>query len=78
MKKLKQLVRNVIDPERDLGHVDRQHNKQHLQQQQQPQQQQQGGSDGGDGGGGSTVLEKQNRTEGEKGEAEEEGCMSCD
>lgn len=25
VKKLKQLVRNVIDPDRDLGHVDRNH-----------------------------------------------------
>ena len=25
MKKLKQLVRNVVDPSRDLGHVDRSH-----------------------------------------------------
>lgn len=27
MKSLKQLVRNVIDPSRDLGHVDRHHNE---------------------------------------------------
>ena len=27
MKSLKQLVRNVIDPGRDLGHVDRHHNE---------------------------------------------------
>ena len=26
MKNLKQLVRNVVDPDRDLGHVDRHHN----------------------------------------------------
>lgn len=25
MKTLKQLVRNVIDPDRDLGHIDRNH-----------------------------------------------------
>lgn len=27
MKHLKQLVRNIIDPTRDLGHVDRHHKK---------------------------------------------------
>lgn len=26
MKNLKQLVRNIVDPSRDLGHVDRNHN----------------------------------------------------
>jgi len=75
MKELKQLVRNIVDPEKHLGHSEGKKHHHHSQQQQQQQQQQQ-------------EKEKEEKKTGENGQAapaadqtqskiEGEVCVDC-